>query len=119
MTPFEIFLVSLVGVLFAGFIAEEIRLRLKTKRLIEGIVKLTMDVSVLENELAQTPLTPTETEGFIKFLSESREWAFTFIEDVQAALQDLKAAMEKNDEQGITKSYEKLMTFLPEKINND
>lgn len=119
MTPFEIFLVSLVGVLSAGFIAEEIRLRLKTKRLIEGIVKLTMDVSVLENELAQTPLTPTETEGFIKFLSESREWAFTFIEDVQAALQDLKAAMEKNDEQGITKSYEKLMTFLPEKINND
>lgn len=119
MTPFEIFLVALVIVMSAGFVAEEIRLRLKVKNLIDGVVKLTLDLSVLEKELAETPFTPAETDSFIKFLSDSREWAFTYIEDVQASLVELKDSMEAGDEARINASYAKLMTFLPEKMSND
>ena len=119
MTPFEIFLTATLFVVLALFIFEELRLRSKNNKLVESIVSLSLDKVTLQQELADAPLTSSETEGFIKFLSESREWAFKYIEDVQVAIEALKKAMIENDEAKISEAYTDLMTFLPEKMEND
>lgn len=120
MTAFEIFLVIFNLVLLGGLAFEEIRLRSKNTKLVESIVKLTLDKVTLQKQLSEeNTMTPTETEGFIKFLSESREWAFTYIEDVQASIQELKTSMDSDDTDKIDKAYKNLITFLPEKMTND
>lgn len=55
----------------------------------------------------------TETDGFVKFLSESRDWAFKYIEDVQAAILELKEAKESGDRKKIKSSTDKLYELLP------
>ena len=119
MTPFEIFLLSAFFIMLSLLIFEEVRLRKKNSALIENVVTLTLDKITLQKQISEIPMTPTETEGFIKFLSESREWAFTYIEDVQEAIEQLRAAMVEGNESKISEAYEKLTTFLPEKMNND
>jgi hypothetical protein len=71
------------------------------------------------------------TEGFMKFISESREWAFDYIDDVQVAIQEFKEAAGPEIEyfrefgsvmdlptdgliQRITNAYDKLILMLPE-----
>ena len=54
-----------------------------------------------------------DKDGFIKFLSESREWAFSYIENVQASIEDLAKARESADEEKLSMAYEKLLAHLP------
>lgn len=71
------------------------------------------------------------SENFIKFLSDSREWAFDYIEKVQVGLntfvKDIEKEIEHFDKYGetistplnksmekISKSYKNLKTLLPE-----
>lgn len=71
------------------------------------------------------------SENFIKFLSDSREWAFDYIEKVQLGLnvfvKDIEKEIEHFDKYGgaistpldksmqkISKSYKNLKTLLPE-----
>jgi hypothetical protein len=76
-------------------------------------------------------------ENFIKFLSDSRDWAYSYIEDVQKGLnnfiREVKPEIEyfgefKKDNSShpyyysikkITEEYEKLKTLLPEETNNE
>ena len=81
-----------------------------------SIVKLTMEKMILEDNM---PNIPSETEGFIKFLSESREWAFSYIEDVQAAISNLEQAMVSDDKEKITEAYNSVVSFLPKNESND
>ena len=55
----------------------------------------------------------TETDGFVKFLSESRDWAFQYIEDVQSTILELKEAKESGDRKRIKISTDKLYELLP------
>jgi predicted RNA-binding protein with PUA domain len=72
----------------------------------------------LEQELSTKESTKLEqTEGFVKFLSESRDWAFKYIEEVQAAIVEL-GVYEKNIvvDKTVTKAveaYSNLKKFLP------
>lgn len=77
-----------------------------------------------------------DKEGFIKFISDSREWAFDYIEDVQNALDKFSKTIEKDiayfDKYGdvaamkpnydalvkISSAYKELKELLP-KENND
>ena len=71
------------------------------------------------------------TEGFMKFISESREWAFDYIDDVQVAIQEFKEAAGPEIEyfrefgsvmdlptdgliERIANAYDKLILMLPE-----
>ena len=54
-----------------------------------------------------------KTDGFVKFLSDSRDWSFTYIENVQQAIQGLVKAMKANDKAKILESYNELQNFLP------
>ena len=55
-----------------------------------------------------------ESEGFVKFLSESRDWAFEYIEDVQQALRAYDIALGLDDAKILNEAYKKLISFLPE-----
>jgi biopolymer transport protein ExbB/TolQ len=87
-------------------------------------------IEELQKELSTKEL--SETDGFVKFISQSRDWAFQYIEEVQKALTEfdevvdplLKWAMRfgiLNGETAHTKilreiseAYDKLKSVLPE-----
>jgi len=72
-----------------------------------------------------------QTDGFLKFVSESRDWAFQYIEDVQAALSEFDKTVAPQLEwtktfgmvlgesahtsilQNISEAYDKLKEVLP------
>lgn len=83
------------------------------------IRQLTIDKAIFMGELAkmlekQDNKAIEETEGFLKFISESRDWAFTYIEDVQQALMTYDVALSTDDAKIINDAYKKLISFLPE-----
>ena len=89
-------------------------------------------VDYLETEMAKSnALQLNEDDGFVKFLSQSRDWAFQYIEDVQASLntfvETVGPAMAYYDKYGrinespsmntIFDAYQKLIEVLPETNN--
>ena len=107
------------AIVLAGVTVDSILLRIRRRKLINDLVSLTIENMKLLEEVNQANMSPSESDGFIKFLSDSREWAFTYIEDVQKAIEDLKNAMNKDSEVDIAETYNRLIQFLPEKMNND
>lgn len=70
-------------------------------------------IEVLQQELQKREDAAIEnTDGFLKFVSESRDWAFNYIEDVQQSIQQLKNSVESgyNTEEELAK----LFSLLPE-----
>jgi hypothetical protein len=65
-----------------------------------------------------------KSDGFIKFISESRDWAFSYIEEAQETIKDF---IEKTDSlykdpaisPAILISYRKLLALLPEDPKNE
>lgn len=89
------------------------------RKLVSIITQLTADNILLKSEIQRlSELSESfpheETEGFIKFLSQSRDWAFTYIEDVQKAMQELFVALMGAEEEQIKKAAAGLVKFLPE-----
>ena len=101
------------------------------------ISKINNDKKILEKELIKTSMIkPSENEvikeDFLKFISDSREWAYDYIEEVQKAILDFKTAVEKDiahfdkfgivgsayphydSMQRITAAYKELMIILPQ-----
>lgn len=81
--------------------------------------QLSLDKAIIMGELAkildkQDNKAIEETEGFLKFVSDSRDWAFTYIEDVQQALMVYDVALSTDDAKIINDAYKKLISFLPE-----
>ena len=107
------------------------------KKYIESMItiKLVSDrIDELEQQAALAKM--TESDGFVKFLSDSREWAFSYIEDVQAALEEfsekagpeikylgsddgLKSLPQRKAFLAILTAYEQLQKSLPEKIKDN
>lgn len=118
--------------------------------LLKQSIKLKKDISKLfiENTLLQEYVNVTQGEGskfsseesvhkenFIKFLSDSRDWAYQYIEDVQKGLNTFinktKSHVEYFDEYGevgsayphydsmkkISEEYKELIKLLPEEHN--
>jgi hypothetical protein len=53
-----------------------------------------------------------QTDGFVRFISESRDWAFNYIEDVQNSIQELQTAVESG--YPTEEKMAKLFSLLPE-----
>jgi len=119
-----IFFVLLSAVLGARLITlrnDLAEFSLRAALLEQGVKKaLSNEIKPIEN-----------AEGFMKFISESREWAFDYIDDVQVAIQEFKEAAGPEIEyfrefgsvmdlptdgliQRITNAYDKLILMLPE-----
>jgi hypothetical protein len=60
----------------------------KASRLRSKIEHLELEKQALRDELSKIIIEQQsdKNDGFIKFLSQSREWAFSYIEEVQSAL---------------------------------
>ncbi len=112
LISFVVFLVLLAVVSYTA-----IAFGLKNKKLAAEVVQLKLDklslISRLEKEMdAKESVSLEQTDGFVKFLSESRDWAFKYIEDVQQAIDAVKvsASFGKVSEESLTE----LFNFLPE-----
>ena len=79
--------------------------------MLDKAVLVTEFAKVLEKQNSQSI---EETDGFLKFVSDSRDWAFTYIEDIQQALLSYDVALSTDDAAVINVAYKKLISFLPE-----
>lgn len=70
-----------------------------TKLLIQGIqnkkikvelIRVTQELAILKNLLDQKEkLASDKNDGFVKFISDSRDWAFEYIENVQQSIKKI------------------------------
>ena len=81
-------ILSVVVAALAGCV---FKLRKDKKRILNAVTKLTMDNFILKGELDKARDEAQnngieQSDGFLKFISESRDWAFKYIEEVQTGL---------------------------------
>ena len=93
MIDFVIFLLTIL-VVVALFISV-VKLRLKNRRLASELLQSTLDQNILLTKLTEELKKKDEasiekTDGFLKFISESREMAFEYIETMQEAIVKFK-----------------------------
>jgi len=100
----------------------------RNKRLTLEAIQLKIDMSTMVDQLQklidlQDNKAIEETDGFMRFMSESRDWAFQYIEDVQSAIEEyrqiadvipLSKDMTVQQAEQLSSSYDRLMNFLPE-----
>ena len=92
-------------------IGTNVVLVLKNKKLQELGISLALEKFTigkkLEAVIAENEAKKLEKDdGFLRFISESRDWAFKYIEDVQQAIKEYKDNKSK-------KTLDKLVSFLP------
>jgi threonyl-tRNA synthetase len=89
MVDFIIF--SLIILVVVTLLISVVRLRLKNVRLASELLQSSLDQNILLTKLAEElkrkeEVSLEKTDGFLKFISESRELAFEYIETMQEAL---------------------------------
>jgi intergrase/recombinase len=110
-------------VLLLSSFAINILLLLKNKKMEQVGINLALEKYTISVELQKLILEKEsksleETDGFIRFMSESREQAFKYIEDVQLAIEALAVA--KRGSKEFNHAYKNLISLLPEKgVKND
>jgi hypothetical protein len=82
MLKFIIF--SIVSVAFFSLMLNNITLRFANMKLNEELLKSFINYNiVLEKKVSQEAEKIEESDGFLKFVSDSRDWAYAYIESVQ------------------------------------
>jgi hypothetical protein len=135
-------LIVIITLLFA-FALTYSRMYVKLLKAKKELSKLAVNVIVLEeyiNGIEENKIQSDESihkENFIKFLSDSRDWAYSYIEEVQDGLSVFFDSVDQDiqhfDEYGdvlstnrpdydsmkrISEAYKKLKTLLPEELND-
>lgn len=93
MIDFIIFLLTILIVV--TLLISIVKLRLKNRKLSAELLQATLDQNILFTKLAEElkkkeEVSVEKTDGFLKFISESRELAFEYIEAMQEALVKFK-----------------------------
>jgi hypothetical protein len=123
-------------VIFFILVFDNLRLRLVHRSNIIQLLEVATERNIIATKLldfTEQKLEPTEaaSEGFLKFLSDSRDWAFEYIENVQVGLNkfisDAGPSIEYWEKYGsvmdtpldinmqkISISYKELKSLLPE-----
>lgn len=134
----SLLITSLSTALFVAFLSYMVVLS-KLISLKKSMAKLFIDkyaleeyIRLLQDKKEDRTEDQIHKENFLKFLSDSRDWAFTYIEDVQNGLEkfinDVKPEMEYFEEYGIVgssfphyhsmkkilESYNELKKLMPE-----
>ncbi len=128
---------SVMAVLMSAFLVMAIRLFIQKRQLTAILIQTINDKNFVTKKLGEVfdekeALLLEQDNGFIRFLSESRESAFNYIEQVQAALKEydetIQSILEWNDTYGsvlgespyseafeqIALAHKKLKDLLPE-----
>jgi hypothetical protein len=95
MDWFGLFFFSLFILTLFFFVAFNVKLIIKVKNLNSEINKSIIEYMILADKYKEAAKESEKdkiekTEGFLKFVSESREAAFEYIEDVQKSIQELR-----------------------------
>ena len=104
-----------------------IKLSIAKKKMIALYIQSELDKHLVYQKLEEvskelSAKNLTETDGFIKFISQSRDWAFEYIEEVQNALaafdEEVSPQFESASDSDktvkeISEAYDKLKTVLP------
>jgi hypothetical protein len=63
---------------------------------VENAKSMIIENRILKDKLASMTAESSieNSNGFLKFVTESRDWAFSYIEDVQQSISSLKTAVE-------------------------
>ncbi len=119
---------SIIALLWFVTLIYLVRVMFRNKRLTLEAIQLKIDMSTVVDQLQklidlQDNKAIEETDGFMRFMSESRDWAFQYIEDVQSAIEEyrqiadvipLSKDMTVQQAEQLSSSYDRLMNFLPE-----
>jgi len=126
----EILVAALIVIAFGGIVSYTVHLKYKNVKLASGMVQAVVDKNTIKKQLEDLVSNKTvkdieETDGFLKFLSESRDSAFEYIEDVQKTLYLFKDNMEPIVEayrdsgtapehmRQVVKAYDEVVSLLP------
>ena len=93
MIDFIIFLLTILVVV--TLLISVVKLRLKNRRLVSELLQATLDQNILLTKLAEElkkkeEVSVEKTDGFLKFISDSRDMAFEYIETMQEAIVKFK-----------------------------
>lgn len=89
------FIIVSIGFTFLSF--KLIRLNRKNKVLILELAQALIDKNILSSKFEKMELDKIEnTNEFTAFLSQSRNWAFEYIEEVQSKIKDMVEDSEKD-----------------------
>lgn len=114
LIAFSIYLVSLFALIIvnlkqrksrAALVSEMMQLVIDKAALIEKIEKLNLEASKEAND------------GFVRFLSQSRDWAFNYIEEVQEAIHNYQVSLDGSDPIVAIEARKRLFDLLPETTN--
>lgn len=87
---FDFIIFSFFIICFIGLVISNIKLKLKTStltlKLLEERISKNIIIDRAKKEL-ENEKKVEDSEGFLKFISDSRDWAFSYIEQVQASLE--------------------------------
>lgn len=131
---FEVSAYVLLSITFATLLILIIKTSYKVRQLSVKLIKSEVDNAALREKLAELMTNGEnrkleETEGFVKFISQSRDWAFQYIEKVQIAIKNFqdvfhpfavqyyekkKTRITKEEFQTIVDAYKELVDRLPE-----
>lgn len=117
MNILEVIIISVLSVIVLITSSLAVAQRIKYNRLLQSSIQMVLDKTVMSEEIERLSFIVNNSgdlqEGFVKFLSESRDMAFEYISEVQVAIQELNAAIQTYDQELITECYNKLVSFLP------
>lgn len=91
------FILFMIIFFFSLFVS--LRLIVKNRKLKENLLQQNLDNKLLVkkiNDLLQQEENRKleSSDGFVRFLSESRDWAFNYIEDTQDAIEEFSTKMD-------------------------
>jgi hypothetical protein len=121
----ELGILIFTTVVMAILVLDNFLVRLKNKRLTSMAAQAEIDrlaVYAQVQEILKREAERSESgDGFVKFVSQSRDWAFEYIEDVQRDLSLLKSFIDDNgispktvaQTNGLNKILNKLIDHLP------
>ena len=128
---------SLFIILFFTLVVKIVKLNIKLSSKTLELIKAHVDKTILSEKLSELSLQndknkDSSSEAFLKFISDSRDWAYQYIDDVQESLNkfitDIEPEINYFKEYGdvgsmapnyysmkkITEAYEELKKLLPD-----
>jgi biopolymer transport protein ExbB/TolQ len=119
MNLFEVMVIAIMLTLIIVLAMTVIIFKIKNTKFISVVAQLFLDKNALSQEIERLSFIINNRSDidndFIKFLSESKDSAYEYVEQVQKAIENLYNAMNSDNSDEIDKAYKKLIKFLPSK----
>ena len=108
----------IASIVIATLLFIVVKLSIQNRKLVLRAVQSEIDKIAMITELQRASLSRGDdaiekTDGFLRFISESRDWAFEYIEDVQKAIAEYDSALSSQNPVAMNEAYKKLLSMLP------